>query len=94
METAEQVDEAWIALATFMHLWRNKDGSKGTAPDLTLEQTYTQVTEVFHASHVALQGFIASVCKLWFDAWGFCLGSQGASLISLSVSCCITRYPS
>ena len=78
METAVQVDGVWIALATFMHLGRNKDGTKGMAADLTLEQMYAQVTEVFSASQVMLQGFVAGVCKLWFDAWGFCLAESGS----------------
>ena len=47
LETAVQVDEAYVAQATFMHWWHSQDGTKGTGRDLTLQQTYAQVTGTF-----------------------------------------------
>ena len=44
LETTVQVDEIVIKL---MNRWRTKESAKGTTPGLSMQQTYTQVRDVF-----------------------------------------------
>ena len=44
LETTGQVDEIVIKL---MNRWRTKESAKGMTPWLSMQQTYTQVRDVF-----------------------------------------------